>query len=281
MQSKVDVVINCYGKPYQTIATLQSLLSFNAGYIDRIFLIVEKKQPFFSRFQRIKKIFPNVEVFTPKYFEFICRNVDYCDFNSRYKVRYQYAIENSDKKYLFVSHNDVLYTGDIIYDMLLSINGFVGVGQIGQCWNCPANYAQKCDGNRYYDFRPNIEELKEIISKHPSPRTSISTIDFDNPHPLPECRLNEWACLINRELIIKESKPFGEGPLFGEYDQIDLGTKWFRYMNSKGYKFLNYNQKFIHGFWAKNAGYPTQKSWLKYFIAEYKAYTYLKKLRIL
>jgi hypothetical protein len=52
-------------------------------------------------------------------------------------------------------------------------------------------------------------------------------------------------------------------------------------MNTKGYKFLNYNQKFIHGFWAKGAGFPAQKSKLKYFIAEYKAYKYLSKLGVL
>jgi hypothetical protein len=48
-------------------------------------------------------------------------------------------------------------------------------------------------------------------------------------------------------------------------------------MNNRGYKFLNYNQKFIHGFWANDAGFSTQKSKSKYLVADYKAYMYLTK----
>ncbi len=244
-------------------------------------MIAEKKQPVFSGIKKVKRYIPQVEVFTPKEYEFISKNIDYTSIDSRYKIRYQYAIEQSNKTFLFISHNDVLYTGDIIKDMLSKIDGFAGVGQIGQCWNCPAYFAHKCNPDRYLEFRPTIEELKEIIVRYPSPRTSLGTIDGDLPYPLPECRLNEWACLINRKLVEIESKPLGDGPMFGEYDQVDLGTKWFKYMNTKGYKFLNYNQKFIHGFWANGAGFPAQKSKLKYFVAEYKAYKYLSKLGVL
>lgn len=250
---------------------------FNSEYIDRIFLICEKKQPYFSGINQVKKYIPKVEIFTPKEYSFIARNIDYTNEDSRYKIRYQYAIEKSQKNFLFITHNDVLYTGDIIKDMLSKIDGFAGIGQIGQCWNCPAHFAQRCHPDYYYKYRPTPEELIDLISNYPSPRTSLSTINLDVPFPLPECRLNEWACLINRKLLENESMPIGNGPLFGEYDQVDLGTKWFRFMNNRGYKFLNYNQKFIHGFWAKDAGFSTQKSKLKYLLAEYKAYMYLTK----
>ncbi len=36
---KVDVVINVYGKPWQTLCTLKSLMFHSGKHIDKIFLI--------------------------------------------------------------------------------------------------------------------------------------------------------------------------------------------------------------------------------------------------
>jgi hypothetical protein len=275
LNTKVDVAINYYGKSFQTIATIQSLLNYSHKSIDKIYLVVEKKQPFFSNLNFIKRIYPNLILYTPSTYEFMKSKVDYFIQNDRFKVRYQFPIENSDKKYIFLSHNDVLYTGDVVGEMLAIIEGNAGVGQIGQCWNCPASFAKKCNPDSYHLYRPSTKELIELINQFPSPRTNLNCIDYENTFPLPECRLNEWACLLDRELLIKESKPVGNGPLFGEYDKLDLGSKWFKYMNLLGYTFRNYNQKYIHGFWANDAGYPIQQSTFKYLISELKALFYL------
>ena len=42
---KVDVVISVYGKPWQTLCTLKSLMMHSGEHIDKIFLIKEKNQP--------------------------------------------------------------------------------------------------------------------------------------------------------------------------------------------------------------------------------------------
>ncbi len=277
---KVDVAINYYGKTFQTLATIHSLLAYSYKSIDKIYLIVEKKQPIFSSLYLIKKFYPELFIYVPSSYEFMKSKVDYDNEDDRFKVRYQYPIEKSDKKYIFLSHNDVLYTGDVVGDMLKIIKDNIGVGQIGQCWNCPASFAKKCNSEIYHLYRPSNKDLIELIKRFPSPRTNLNSIDIGNSFPLPECRLNEWACLLNREILNKESRPIGSGPLFGEYDKLDLGSKWFKYMNLLGYKFCNYNQNFIHGFWARDAGHPTQKSLYKYILSELRALFYLFEKKI-
>ena len=42
----VDVIINVYGKPWQTICTLKTLMKYSGHHIDKIFLIKEKEQPY-------------------------------------------------------------------------------------------------------------------------------------------------------------------------------------------------------------------------------------------
>jgi hypothetical protein len=98
-------------------------------------------------------------------------------------------------------------------------------------------------------------------------------IDKNNPKPLPECRMNEWSCLINREIVMKECKPLGDVSLFGEYG-LDLGTKWFREMYLKGYKFIDYRKNFIHCFWSDSSGYDTQRNIDKYKKSELNAANY-------
>lgn len=271
---KVDVVINVYGKPYQTLCTLKSLMLKSGHLIDKIYFIEERKQPYKAKVSWVAREFPNIVRYIPKRYAFIQSNVEFKNKNKRHTIRYQYGIEESDKNFIFITHNDVLYTGDIIGDMLNQIDGYAGVGQIGQCWNCPAYTRNLCEGDNYHLFNPTYDEVVELINSTPSPRTAVQDIHQTMPMPLPECRLNEWACLINRELVMKESKPNGDGPLFGMYDIIDLGVGWFRYMNHKGYLFKNYVSNFEHGYWAKGAGYPNQLNEHAYIEAEKQAELY-------
>lgn len=39
---KVDVAVNVYGKPYQTVLSILSLLKYSKNYIDKIYIITEK-----------------------------------------------------------------------------------------------------------------------------------------------------------------------------------------------------------------------------------------------
>jgi len=271
---KIDVIINVFGKPWQTLCTLKSLMKHSGQHIDKIFFIKEKEQPYGDKVDWIYEYFDNLIVFEPSSYCFITFGLNYQDENERNKVRYQYGIEKSDKEFVFVTHNDVLYTGDIIGEMMETIGDSVGIGEIGQCWNCPAKHIGICSGEKFNDWNPTLEDIKKLPLPHI--RTSYDMIDFKNPKPLPECRLNEWACLINRQIVMKESKPNGDVSLFGQYG-LDLGTKWFKEMFLKGYKFVDYRKNFHHTFWSTTAGYPTQLDSNLYKHSEMNAQKYFNE----
>lgn len=275
---KVDVCINVCGKPWQTICTLKSLLKYSGDKIDKIFVTVENMNPFDDPIDIIYDHFDNLIIHKPKGWQFVKHDInDDDDIEERLSIRYQFGIEKSDKKFLFITHNDVLYTGDIVGDMLNEIGDNIGIGQIGQCWNCPAYNAGVCDGSKFNDWNPTYEEIENL--KLPFLRTDIRHIDPEYPKLLPECRLNEWACLINREITTLDNEHKGQKYYFGLYRGVDLGTDWFNVMNRKGYKFLNYTKNFIHAYWAKG-GSSGNESFLnkeKYFLCENFAKEYYEK----
>jgi len=159
---KIDVIINVYGKPWQTICTLKSLLKHSGKHIDKIFVIKEKNQPHNEKIEWVFDYFDNLVVYEPNKYNFVTKEINLQDQNERYSVRYQYGFENSDKKYIFVTHNDVLYKNDVIGEMLELIGDSVGIGEIGQCWNCPANSANLCSGEKFNEWNPSHEDIKKL-----------------------------------------------------------------------------------------------------------------------
>ena len=305
-EQKIDVVINVYGKPYQTLCTLKSLMLHSGKHIDKIYLIEELQQPYGENIDFILNEFDNLIHFKPNKYCFTPWIGSFGDLNdqeNRYCFRYQYGIEKSDKKYVFITHNDILYTGDIIGDMLSSVEGSAGIGLIGQCWNCPAFKGGLCDGSRYQDYKPTYQDIISVSNQHTPARYTQFThlINRDVPMPLPECRLNEFACLVDRDVCINECPPNGNSRFFGGYDILDLGDAWFRDLVLKGYQFKNYdiNKTSIHGYYSqldsevrvyeKNdresaygeskffvSGYPTQLDHYKYVKAEELAKEYFE-----
>ena len=89
--------------------------------------------------------------------------------------------------------------------------------------------------------------------------------------PLPECRLNEFACLIDRSIALQCKSEF-----FGSYDGIDLGCSWFQHLSRNNIKFKNYNiyDNCIHGFWANECGHQVQLDQIKYKESEANAKEY-------
>lgn len=266
MKQKVDVIINVYGKPYQTLCTLKSLMDCSGQHVDKIYMIIENEQPANTNFDLVFENFNNLYIYQPSVFYFINRGENVLLDYERLSVRYQYGIEKSDKNFVFITHNDVLYTSDIIGNMLNEIGDCVGIGEIGQCWNCPAKSANLCSGEKFYEWNPTYNEVMSLPLPHI--RTFPNMIDTVNPKPMPECRLNEWACMLNREIVVKEGFPF-----FGIYS-VDLGTVWFRDMHLKGYKFKDYRKDYIHKYWADDWGYQVQLNENKYQQAELKAKEY-------
>ncbi len=129
----------------------------------------------------------------------------------------------------------------------------------------------------------------EIFRNHPPARHQDGFINKEQPMPLPECRLNEFACMINRHITMDQCYPKGDSPLFGSYDMLDCGDAWFRSLFDKGYKFKQYdiNKTSDHGYFshieprwytAKDqffvSGYPTQLNPEAYWKAEQAAKEY-------
>ncbi|AWW44130.1 hypothetical protein [Polynucleobacter paneuropaeus] len=271
-QKSVDVCINVYGKPWQTLCTLKSLIKHSGYHIDKIYLIKERIQPYHANIDFIFKYFHNLIIFTPVRHDFWSEETDLIDEKQRHTIRYQYGIEKSDKKYIFLTHNDVLYTGDVLSEMLSKAEGMIGVGHIGQCWNCPASHVGVCSGERFYEWQPTYDEVTSLPL--PFSRTTKDLIDTKFPKPLPECRLNEWACLLNREMLIKEQDYQDRNSIFGLANKIDIGCSWFKSMTIKGYQFFHYNQQFDHGYWAKNSGHATLLDKALYLASEKVAKKY-------
>ena len=121
----VDVAINVYGKPYQTAITLLSLLKHSGQWIDKIYFIEERKQPANTDLRFLYTLFGDRLIrFRPSFWlwtnpfkrRFLLKFSAF-----RHAIRYQYAWEKSDKQYLLITHNDVLYTDDLVGAYLQNI----------------------------------------------------------------------------------------------------------------------------------------------------------------
>jgi hypothetical protein len=198
------------------------------------------------------------------------------DENFRRSIKYQRAWEDSDKNYLFIMHNDCLFTQDIVGGMLQRLDGqpYVGVGHVGQCWNCPASHAKVCNGDLHESYNPSYSEVIELIKSHPSPRTKLNDIDPESPMPLPECRLNEFACMINIGRVRHLVAPHGDVLPFGTCG-LDIGTDWYRSMVCRGYRFLNWYEGMTHS-WCGGPGHVSETNEDLYFQFEQKARDYLQ-----
>lgn len=244
---KVDVAINVYGKPYNTAATIYSLLQYSGQWIDKIYFITERRQPHNSSFDFITRALGHrVITYTPRLWLWVRPFTAPWLFRFRpfrLSVRYQYAWENTNKDYLFIMHNDVLYTSDILGAMLQQIGTNAGIGQVGQCWNCSAAFAGLCSPDTYTSFRPDYEELQQLLQHHPGSRAK----DYgrlprkDAPWPLPECRLNEWAALINMKVARNITMPLGRALPFGAFYELDIATRWFSDVLNMGHKVAHFS----------------------------------------
>ena len=282
-EETVDVAINVYGKPYQTLVTLKTLMLHSGHHIDKIYFVQERQPSWGANCDIVFRNFDNIKLFIPKYFLYIyfAERERYSDEDYRFSIRYQYAWEHTDKKYLFVTHNDMLYKSDIIGEMLNVLrNGeYVGVGQIGRCWDCPAYHGKKCNGDKYSGYTPTYEEVMDLIKKFPHRKSDLHDplIDKKHPMPLPECRLNEMACLINLREIKHEVIPYGTIDPFGAYVGTDLGTKWFKELTMRGYKFKNIDiYQYCKHAWGQFLGHETSCNSNLYTIAEDEAAAYLE-----
>lgn len=297
MGKKVDVCISFYGKPYQTMVTIKTLMQHSRQHIDKIYLSRERRQPHadYSGIFKIIDYFrndPDVKLVVqfPKYhlgLGVMDRERAKRDTVWRHSIMFQYALETTDKKYLCIMHNDMLYHGDMIGDMLKVFDEghekLAGVGSIGQCWSCPAgvDWGNKCNSEKFEEYIPTKEEALELTAAHATPRRDLQlkVIQGGRVHMLPECRLNEYCALIDVEKYRKETIPQGNiGCYGGVWEGVDLATIWSHDMYKLGYKFKHVALEN----YAKHAPFDTTGSGTKandfsnvYWAAEKGAEAYL------
>ena len=261
---KIDVAMNIFAKPYQTALSVLSLLKHSGEHVGNVWLQFE---PYGSQHDIVSPyaiaqyltgmIGDRCRVFQPDY---------WLDLNAadparlddaayRYGIRYQYAFEHSMSRRLFLMHNDVLVLQDVLGFMLEQMGEAVAVGHLGQCWNCPAHVGEltrevmgrgPCGAEQYMEFRPDYGQLQQLyalaqqkgIFARPYDRGFAGIFD-QQPWPLPECRINEWACLLDLEASRPVCVPNGPVLPPGAYRQcgpvcLDIGVEWFRGMHARG-----------------------------------------------
>lgn len=259
-KANVDVTVNILAKPFMTSLAILSLLRESRQHINKLWLQFE---PVGSKYDRIT---------SECIFEFLTeKNIVPCEASQshiwvdkdtaemdrmndpafRYGIRYQYAYEKSASRFLFTIHNDVYFMKDLLGALLANIGEAFAIGQLGQCWNCPAANSylthrlmgrEPCRPDTYQNFRPTTAELcalydqaeKDGIFVRPYGREGFAGDFTEQPWPLPECRINEWACLINLDLARQK----GVFPFGGYKDcaghRLDIGVAWFRDLHQKG-----------------------------------------------
>ena len=262
---RVDVAVNIFAKPYQTALSVLSLLKQSAPHVGTLWLQYE---PMGSRYDSVSPYvvarylqeelqWPS-RVFQPGFW--LAREpVDETrlgDAAYRMGIRYQHAFEHSKSPKLLLMHNDVFVFKDALGDMLAAMGDAFAIGSIGQCWNCPAHKepvvkdvlgCEPCGPDTYGDFRPDAATLRRLYARTRELGIFVRPYDegfaegFDQqPWPLPECRVNEWFCLLDLEKTRPHCAPFGPALPPGAFSacgpcNLDTAVPWFRAMHALGF----------------------------------------------
>lgn len=295
MTKRVDVAVIIYGKPYNTIVSIKSILEYSRQHIDKIYLTYESRQPHddWGGLHKVLDYFKGdpVEfvVHRPAYFlPSNPRDIERARTDNRYRqsMMFQYALEKTDKPYVCVIHNDLRFHGDMIGDMLAQYDQrpeLAGVGSIGQCWSCPASYAyaNRCTSVTMHQYVPDRQEAIALHTEYNTLRQEIDlqVLESGRIHPLPECRLNEYCALINIDIYRKNTLPAGPVLCYGSgWDGADVATVWFYQMFNRGHKFQHMvlEDYLTHApFEESGGGTITYSNAERYWLSEKKAREYI------
>ena len=304
-QPRVDVAVNVFAKPYQTALSVLSLLRFSRQHVGSVFFQFE---PFGSEFDtglpyaivhylEAHPELPRPIVSQPKYW----LKLDPTDPSRlsdpeyRLSIRYQHAFEESRARHLLIIHNDVLFLRDYAGALLAGIGDAFVMGELGQCWNCPARNEAlvrvaglgevPCAPDRYQEFRPDFPGLVRLYEEavrhgmHVRPYWEGWKKDYSpEPWPLPECRVNEWGCLVNLEMTRPLVVPQGDILPFGSFEAcgsiaLDTSVAWFRGLHRAGLRAKHIDIRPFLKHWVGNGKMTRQK----YLRAELNARIILEK----
>lgn len=148
-------------------------------------------------------------------------------------IRYQWAINSTDKKYIFLIHDDIKFYKDIlkVYIECMKKNDKLAiVGDLGGSKRC--NFGpcgEQCSPSK-------ILKGDYPCAKYPNlgKKTFFHTLLGRYKR---YCRINEWCCLINVDICKKIAE---QGVYFGNYESGgDVGTYWFDRIINAGYDFYD------------------------------------------
>lgn len=273
--NKIDVAIQSFKKPESLVYTLLSLKKYCGDIIDTIYInddcsdkgtiehYLEKRltdilQPIkikvrinskpsgythtlLTRDMLVKK---SIKYKIQLLGNFAIKRVKW--YSTTDDIRYQWAINNTDKRYIFLIHDDIKFYDNVakLYlDCIKQDNKLAIVGDLGGSNRCPFGPCgktcnpEKINNGIFPDKKWPVTGKKTIL------HTLIGRYNRN-------CRINEWCCLIDvnkaKELAQKE------GTYFGNYEGGgDVGTFWFDRIIKMGYKFID--------------PLPTKKERIKYY----------------
>lgn len=268
---KVDVAVQSYKKPESLLYALMSLVKYSGEHINNIFInddsdwdikqlesifLNDKVKKYFEPhkiflrkntqrvgywYRYVKKYFPRKTPyynFLPSLLYSLYRHKNI--FAKREDIRYQYAFDNTKSEYLYIIHDDMIFTGDIIglYLQCLKEKEFDIIGDLGQCWG-GCSLKETCTPEKILKDKENSSIVKEKEF-------------YKSP-----CRINEWSCLVKvstEQEIIKKHKIF-----FGNSDGGDIAVYWFKLLIHNNYTFtdplINNSEKqkyYTHGWFGRS-----------------------------
>ncbi len=257
--TKVDVAVNSFKKPESLIYTLMTLKRVAEDMVDTVYInddhsgdgtcgvyLAPEVQEYFRPWKlNVRENPRNVwvrEVY-PRW-----KRADYMDWkymlqhwvrfvspsyeHNADNIRYQYAIDHTDKKYLYIIHDDVRFVDNVIDLYLQSFaqdDKLFLVGDLGQCWRC--------------GFKEICSPTKIMNGERPSPMWPLTpkkqTQDIKNftrkDGYKMDCRVNEWSCLADVAKL-REVSAWSQGYFGNYYRDADIGAYIFCKGIEKGYK---------------------------------------------
>ncbi|MBR1605038.1 MAG: hypothetical protein IJ660_02890 [Alphaproteobacteria bacterium] len=272
---KIDVAINSYKKPESLIYTLMSLKQIAGDMIDTVYINDDcsgKEVCDIYRSEAVREYFKPwkldvrenthsigikqayIRGYYPAYmgWKFFCKR--WWRFfspkygHNRFDIRYQYALEHTDKKYMLILHDDIKFMKNVVqvYVTALEQNPELTiVGQLGQCWLC--HFSKFCNKQELAKGRFPSKYWPQTPSKEiKNPEEFDPKKGFTYP-----CRINEWCCMVNVQKaneITQKTRTF-----FGNmYPHADTAAYWFAEGIRYGLKFGDllsneYKEYYNHG----------------------------------
>lgn len=249
---KIDIAIQSFKKPELLLYTLLCIKKYEEHNIDTVWIhddsndetvmfyeskgfqdaLYPWKVSIRKNTQRVGWWFTPVKGLYPRYLSFYKRLIFALrakyrgtGFNLlRENSRYQWAIDKTDKKLLFIIHDDIVFYKSFLSSVIEKFEcdeKLAIVGDLGQCWRC--NYKeigctpQKImEGYRPSKFWPDREQ-------------------YDKGHRWP-CRINEWCCVVRVDVLKRIENKYHV--LYGNMDNGgDTSAYWFELINKEGYHF--------------------------------------------